>query len=308
MRIPTILVLILLIFAISLGIALQIGDTKLSQEKKTQLIPIDELIVNISDHSATITWQTKIPSVGKIMDSKNNITTSDDRGSHSQLTHFVTLKNLLPNTLYTYQIINDDQKYPDSPKTFKTGPNIPNPPSINNFPVLGTILGQNLQPIDEALVFLTTEGNTIQGTYASVVGNFLLSLSDLRTADLNQSVSIDSETSATLTIKKDNQKSEIKIKVPLGNTYLPSIQLGQNLDLTNYQPPQSTYSASLDLNPAPKASPRKFDLNNDNKINAVDLSVLVDYIKTKKYVPLADFNNDRALDQKDVDLLKPQVQ
>jgi hypothetical protein len=304
MKIPTILVLIVFIFALSLGLAIYTVNNTLAQQKYTSLSPIDIQVTNITDHSAVITWQTQVPSVGKIVLAAKSSETPDDRGLTPRLTHFVTIKSLSPNTLYPYQVKNDDQLYQTS-QSFKTGSSIPDQPSISNFPVLGTILDQKLQPIDEALVYLKTDGNQLLAAYSSTAGNFVMPLSDLRTSDLKQSVVVNSDTSASLTIKKDGLKSEIAFKLPLSNTYLPTIQLGQDIDLTNYTPPPARSPEDLSNQQIPTVN--KFDLNNDGKINVVDLSIMLDYLKTKKYVPSADFNTDKKVDQKDIDVLKQQL-
>ncbi len=158
MKIPTILGLALLIIAISLGVFLYTYKQKKDNQKKEQLTPINIQIVNTSDTQVSIVWQTKSPAIGIILSGEDNKLESkqpDDRdieGQSPYVVHFVTIKNLKPDTNYFFQIQNDNFKFPNQAIQFKTEKVNSSKIPPNN-PILGTVLDSNLQPIDEALVF-----------------------------------------------------------------------------------------------------------------------------------------------------------
>ena len=87
---------------------------------------------------------------------------------------------------------------------------------------------------------------------------------------------------------------------------MPPLILGQNTDLREYI---ASSSSTLKLNQnkiviSNSERIRKFDLNLDTEVNAVDLSILLDEMSKKSKDKKYDFNNDGRIDQTDVELIK----
>lgn len=294
MKIPTSLGLILLIIAIGLGIFLYSYKQKLDTAKKVAFTPSDIQVVNISDDQASVIWQTKTPIVGHIDWSKTDTLKSsqiDDQDTKEQqtphLVHFVTIKNLDPETNYFFKIQDEKYKFPDQPLQFKTvkklgAQNTPNPP------IIGTVLDTNLEPVTEGLVFLKLDQTSNLATYITNKGNYLLPLTNLRDQAGTKQFILSKDTSAALVISRGDLKSNVKILLPPGKRPLEPIILGQDLDLT-----ANTTENAIN-----------YDLNNDGQINAVDLSIVLNNFNKDQPNEIADLNQDGIVDEQDLDMMK----
>lgn len=296
--IPTILGLGLLFTAIFLGLTIFFYNQEF--KKKIDLInsPKNIQIVNISDSSATIIWETATETTSSLLwgkDKKLNSSVSDDRDQTELKPHQVhihTLKNLDSDTLYEFQIKNNNSLSKKS--SFKTSKRLLSQTeslakiSLVNKPIIGKILDQSLEPTKEALVLLNLSQASPLATVTSTAGNFILPLVDLRSTDLNNYLTVENSLPAELKIYKNNRVTKAKIILPL-NEVLPPIILGQETDLTH-----ATSSAAVKKNP--------IDLNGDGKINAVDLSIIIANLG-KRGDNSADLNSDQIVDQKDLDII-----
>lgn len=296
--IPTILGLGLLFTAIFLGLAIFFYN----QEFKKRIDLINGAkniqIVNISDTSATIIWETSSETRslllwGKDGNLSNSVNDDRDQGSiKPHQVHIHTLKNLASESLYEFQIKNNNSL--SKKFSFKTARSLPSQTeglvksSLANKPIVGKILDPSLEPTQEALVLLSLNQAAPIATVTSTAGNFILPLADLRSEDLNNYLTIEDRLPAQLKIYKNNRATKAKIILPL-NDPLTAIILGQETDLT-----QGTNSAVVKKNP--------IDLNGDGKINAVDLSIIIANLG-KRGDNLADLNSDQIVDQKDLDII-----
>lgn len=306
MKIPTLIGIALLITLLaSLGLYFYYSK---SQQKPVQFQITTLEVVNITNDSAVVVWQTSIPAVGEVMYSQfepvsEKATDIRDKGqSKPRLIHFVSLNNLKANTKYIYKVKNDSEIMQKS-LDFKTA-NIPakNEEDLNfsfNKPIKGTILNSNLNPIDESLIFLQIPGAQKLATFSSTAGNFILPLKTVLSQDLNQFFTIAPETGANLNVVSGALSSDVKIIISDKTVNLPPIPIGSNLDLSNYKPAPKT---KIMFNETPSTG---IDFNGDSKVNSLDLAMLREMAKpgglkgtgTSKF----DINSDGAVDQKDVD-------
>lgn len=259
--------------------------------------------VNISDSSATITWQTEIPTIGLISyGSSQNLSESsgDDRDKNNKeirLTHFVTIKNLKPNTNYYYKIKTAGSLYPNQSLGFKTATSPQQETALA--PIRGMIvIDGSLTPVDEALIFLKIPGAADLASFSTTAGNFIIPLKNLYQPNLMDFFIPKPGIEATLVIARANLESSVKIILPLYNQPLPPIILGENKDL------RQALATSLAQTAALSAKLIKYDLNNDGQLNALDVSIVIDNFGKKQKIERADLNNDWIVDQKDLDLLK----
>lgn len=303
MRIPTLLALF--IIALLLGVGIYFSDrfqapTTLSSPPQTITL------ANLSDSEASIIWQTKDPVTGLLSFGLTDALGDeqvDDR-DQSQIqnhqSHIVSLTNLPPQTLIFYKIKSSLTFYPDNPLSFKTAP-AASSGSLDqakdfNKPIFGVVVNPDLTPAIEALVFLKIPGGVDQATLTSTAGNFLIPLINLRKSDLSDLLVLSQKTPAELDIKSQNLESKVKVTLPLDQP-LTKVTLGQDSDFSQIS--------------SPSAKVINFDLNQDGKVNSVDLSILLESLNTKKgdpkFNPAADFDSDGVIDQKDVDLLKAAI-
>jgi hypothetical protein len=312
MKIPTILGLALIITTVSLGIVLLYSQNKAAGEEKTRIEPKEIQVLNISDTQATVIWQTNSPAIGRIAygtSSSLDNTASDNRDRTSvqeHQIHFVTLRQLNPETTYYYKVLSNGHSFPSEFKSFKTAKKLAE--KLENKPIRGSVLNINLNPIDEALVFLEIDNAQEFATFTSTAGNFILPLTQLRTQDLAYPFSINSNTQAKLIIKKGNLTSEVNLTLPLpNNQLLPPLVIGQNIDLKDLITHSTTEAKPLDQTSSPKEN--KFDLNSDNKTNSLDLAIVLDHFgqsvgnNAEEQLKKSDLNGDAKIDQKDIDLL-----
>lgn len=299
MKIPTLLGLILLLIAIGLGITLFYVKQQAYIQGKIAYEPIDFQIANITDTSAVITWQTHLPIQGTVYLS-NNTEYKDSRDelfSQPYTTHFVTLTGLAPQTQYTFTLRENGFEYSDGQYKFTTASQTSKTEKPASQILKGTVLTNTLNALDEGLVYLRVNNAITQATYVKK-GNYLLPIQNID----------EQSKQATLLIKKNNQQATINFTLPLKEYILPTVTLGQNIDLGQYYSSSSALPKGLSTIPllAPKpasgsATP-SFDINNDGRVNTPDLSIVLQNVG--KNTRQADLNNDGTVDQKDVDLIR----
>ncbi len=288
-KIPTLLGLATIVTGLIVGILLiPLRQTFLSSAD-TSATPRGAEVANISGSAASVYWQTEKQTPGFIQAgtsaSSLNLVFQDDRdhtalGNH-QL-HFVTLTNLSPNTVYYYKVHSGAIIYPvDKPLSFKTAS--PITPSATP-PVVGNIIDDNSQPVNEAIITLEIPGAQKMATISKTAGSFALSLNSLYNDALTSAFPL-SSTQATLRIFDGNKSSSVSLTLPAKP--LPPVTLGKDLSLDA----ESVAATSL------------YDLNDDGTINSLDLSVLLRNINKKTFLRQADINGDGKVDQEDLQQL-----
>lgn len=297
-KIPTLLGLGILTMGLVVSIILTGSRQVLLSRAGTSANPKNINVVNMTSSSVSIYWNTDEDTSGFVRAGSNStldLTFKDDRDDElpqNHKLHFVTLTNLTPNTLYNYKIGSGTNLYPHETLSFKTAPKL-NTNSLT--PLIGSVLDATGKPITESFLLLYIDGAQSLATVTKVAGNFILPLKELRTQDLNQQIQIpENGISATLEISNIQQSSKVTLKLPLADNILPPLTLGQDLDLT---PKPASPSGEL----------KKFDLNNDGIINALDASMLLSNFSTKPRDKKLDLNRDGVVDKKDVDLISKYV-
>ncbi len=316
MKIPTILGLTLLITAISLGVIIQNQRQLYLAQKKQVFEPKQISLANISPTQATIIWQTDFPIDGSVIYGTNNplLTNKqiDDRDTSSnnpkpRLSHFVTLKNLTPNTKYFYKLATKEFVSSDLPLELKTSSNISGDNPTYPKPIRGVILDSDLKTVEDAIVKINIPGAQDLATFTTNSGSFLIPLKDVLTSDLGNYFKLPETTSISglLSIQKSDQLSEINISLPIKSSNLPPLTLGQNLNLKNFE---ATSSDNLTQNPPPEETSNtltgdKFDLNEDGKVNSLDLAIVIQNLGKAPKDKRTDFDKNGIVDQRDVDII-----
>ncbi len=264
-KIPTLLGLGIILVGIGVGVFLVLREQIYLSNAAPSQTPQNIKVSNIDDSQVSISWQTSSPSLGFVtfgQSSPGEETTLDGRDNklpQSHLVHFVTLKNLLPKTTYQYRIVSG--KITTEVFKFTTAPQ--GTTQSNLRPVIGTVLdGEN--PLDEGIAFVALSGASLQSSLVKSLGNFLIPLSSLRTADLSDLYSLSEEAQAKITIVSAKGEASAVFNLKPDGINLPPLKIGQGLDLTLSQPTPS---------PVPTQDLKIYDLNNDGKINSNDYSL-----------------------------------
>lgn len=276
-KIPTILGLLILFLGIAAGLFLVKEGPRYFSRASPEENPKSILVTNISHNSFTVSWLTDAKVSGSVsygQGSSLNLTAFDERGTGAFGSHFVMVKNLNPQTKYSFQIVSGKTKFgqTDSPKInqncqdFMTasaeGPpfEITTGPSLNipaNYPSYGTILmdssGSLATGAIACLIFPNLSSTPVSGLVKES-GNVLLTPSNSRSLDFSSFVSF-----ADL-----GEKEEIYISGENGATAFltcetgkdhpwPTIILGETKNCsseTNNLSPQSHFQSLSDSSPS----------------------------------------------------------
>ena len=303
-KIPTLLGLSVIFLGIIAGVYLSLkSQTSFITQAAPDIIPQNITLTNISDQSVTISWQTSQATPSFItlgISSPDEQTVLDDRDKTSpspRLNHYITIKDLQPQTTYLFKIISG--KYQLETARFKTASTLVSQTNLN--PVIGSVLDGET-PINDGIVYLAITGSIPQSALIKTSGNFLIPLSKLAKSDLSESYQITGEEIGKLTVISGNGQSSAIFKLKISGQLLPPLKLGQNLDLTELEPtPQSTPP------PPTKEELDKFDLNGDGQINANDHAIVLQNFGKNPKDKKADLNSDGVVDQKDVDLMAQKI-
>lgn len=158
------------------------------------------LISNISDHQATISWTTKVPTRGELLVSSNFKfpilpifskdlqkddldKTSDKVGYYT--THHITIGSLDSSKRYNFRVFQGQKKVFEG--SFKTGPTITG--FIGPSPIYGKVLRSDKKtPVVRAIVYLriikNASSSALLSTLTNGEGGWSLDLANLRDANL----------------------------------------------------------------------------------------------------------------------------
>lgn len=301
-KIPTLLGLGIIIVGIFSGVFLVLKDRVLSTRASLDLTPQNITVTNTEDSFLTISWQTTAQTPSFItfgQTSSDEKVVLDDRDSDlpkPRFTHYVTVKNLKPQTTYQFKSISGKL----ASDTFKATTASPVANQTGLAPVIGSVLDDN-KPMDDGIAYLSISGAVIQSALVKNLGNFLIPLSFIRKADLSDILKPSEDDIAKLTIISGKGQASAIFKLGSSGSLLPPLKLGQNVDLTSplETPGPQTIPKASDLD--------KFDLNGDKLINAADYAIVLQNFGKSPKNKNADLNSDGVVDQKDLDLTQKKI-
>lgn len=297
-RIPTLLGIGIVLTGIISGVILTLKDQPFSfiSEAAPDISIPKPNITNVTDDSITMSFETSIeiksfltyglnsPGEQIILDDK------DDKKPVERKIHYFTIGNLATETSYKYKITAGKNTYEGSFKTAKAET------LQNGFnPIIGSVLAED-KIISEGAAYLSVAGAITQSAMVKN-GNFLIPVSFMRKGDLSDTfVPLDS-TKAKLTIISDLGEANILFLLKNLDNSLPPIYIGENLDLTDINPPPPTALSDLE----------RFDLNSDGQINAADNAIVLKNFGKNPKDKKADLNSDGVVNQEDLDLMAKQI-
>lgn len=291
-KIPTLLGLGIIFFGIAAGVYLVLREQTSLSRAAPNLTPQNITLTNITEDSVVVSWQTFSPTTSFISFGQGNLqeqTNLDDRDTNTpkpHLTHYVTLKNLLPKTHYQFKIISG-KKLTDILK-FETAEPLRDQTGFT--PIIGSVLDGNA-PLNDGIAYLSISGANSQSSLIKTGGNFLIPISQMRKDDLSDTYLLTEGIVAKLMIISDKGSISALFKLKISSQPLPSLKLGQDVDLT--------FPATQELN--------YYDLNNDGKINAADNAIILQNFGKNPKNSKADLNADGEVNQKDLNLISKKI-
>ena len=254
---PTALGLLILLVAVGVGLYWVKNKTGTADITSGQtLAPKQVRLTNVTDTGFTVSWVSDQSATGKIKLGTEETSLKDqvldDRDQLSGETgsfevHHLTAKNLKANTKYYFKIESQGRAFDNQGKPFEitTGPTLGNPPPAD--PVYGTILTASRTPAEEVVVYVNLANAAPLSALVKSGGNWALSLSTARTADLKSYLTYDAQaTIINLLAQGGKQGTAPAITTTVNDNPVPDITLGQSHD----------FRAQAQTSPAPAtASP-----------------------------------------------------
>lgn len=258
-RIPTIIGLAVLLIGVVAGVFLVQKDQVFSPRASIQKTPSQVRITNVTDNSFTASWITEEKTLGYVVwgsqgSSLDN--TAQDKNStntdKSQL-HYVEVKGLNPNTTYSFKLASDttDNLYDNhgQPYEITTGSTLGSPTGSDT--VYGTVLDESGIPASGAVVYLTMPNAQPISAQVRNNGNWVVSLSSIRTETLDDWIAYDLETTVLdLFVRGKEKKSSIVTTTGCARP-LPTVNLGQTYDFRDLCEVEDTSKTSAQKTPTP---------------------------------------------------------
>lgn len=250
-RIPTLLGLIILTIGIAAtSVLVQTGVITIQQAAPGET-PENVRITNVTATSFTVSYTTQ----AKVLGSLAYGTTSDfgsvgfdDRDQKNTTAgeyslHYITVKNLKPETLYFFAITSGKDTYlhNDAPFQVTTAPQLTQEPP-NQLPASGKVLLPDGTTPKEAIIYLSSDTSQTLSALVQDSGNYILPLNALRTLDLSQYHTLDPMQKLQELIVGPELKSNVVLLASQLNP-VPVITLSQDYDFTAQTTPLASPSA-----------------------------------------------------------------
>lgn len=249
-RIPTLLGLSMISIGIFVtSVLVQTGVITIGQAAPPEN-PENVRITNITATSFTVSYTTE----AKVLGSLSYGTTSDygsvgfdDRDQRNNTSgsynlHYITVKNLKPETQYFFAITSGKDTYlhDDVPFQAKTGPILKEEPPQQS-PASGKVLLPTGNAPNEAIVYISSMGTETLSAFTSN-GSFILPLNSLRNENLTAYATLPKDQKLNGLIIGFHQKSAILLLATQINP-IPPITLSQDYDFTLQTTPLASPSA-----------------------------------------------------------------
>jgi len=187
-KIPTLIGIVVLVIGITTGVLLVSSKQIFRLGAQGTNPPKNVRISNITGDSFTATWTTQEESVSSLFwgSDRTNLTKLEiDEIAGAGFTHSTTVRGLTPQKIYYFIINSGDKEYDnnDIPWQVTTGAQLAQPEAPNI--ISGSVLTATGTPATNALIHIQVGGTSPLSTITSENGSWVITLSSLRTADLN---------------------------------------------------------------------------------------------------------------------------
>lgn len=257
-KIPTIIGLLLVVFAVMIFRYAFDRITPLLTRASVSHAPKNMTVTNITDSSFTVTWITDEPTNGSVrlegggmfFDERYAEASSKTRTAPAAYTtHSVPVRNLKPETVYKFTILSNGTPSLSGGKPYETK----TAPVITGLgtgiePAYGQINAQNGLPLEGALVYLTPENGQTLSTLSKSTGTWVMPLNLVRSSDLTRYVQNAERIDESLIIRAADGESTA-LTDTLNDNPVPSMTIGKTYDFRKIQaqttpPPQQLAQVS----------------------------------------------------------------
>lgn len=197
----------------------------------------DIKITNISFGSFTVSWFTSKPAIGlvKVIGNTHTIYLDDldnDNIGRPRTSHYVTIKNLNENTLYSLKVINDNLNCNDDIAcptiTQKTVSKVAAFYSLP--PAQGTVLNTEGKSAENAIIYLTLGNNMLLSGRTDSMGLWVIPLNNLHSKDFHNITAPNDNENIYIQVKYSKELSAqatIDVKSVKQNVTIPPITIGK---------------------------------------------------------------------------------
>jgi hypothetical protein len=261
-RIPTLLALILVVGGIITTSYLVQRSTSYLTHAAPDPTPHGVQIANISDSSMTVTFETFEPTVAAVnVQGLTDGLVFDDRSNKNSTkayySHIFTIKNLSPNSTYSFSIVSNGQTYNDNGKAYTARTAASLAPQKNNksFTIQGTIILPDGEKGKDTLVTATVGNSQLLAGITNDSGEYTLTPSFLLDSSLKKYLSASGSGTLTLHAYQQDMQSTIKV-LSQDSAAIPIVTLSKDYDFTvpftitnatpeaGFQIPESTNTSS----------------------------------------------------------------
>jgi hypothetical protein len=238
-KIPTIIVLVILILGVVLGVILVRNRQIFRLGASGEEAPKDIRVTNISESTLSVSWTTEIPTTGVVVwgESEGSLQRSAPSETGNGRIHSATITGLEPETTYFYEINSAGETYDNNGIPWQSQTAASLEPPTAPIVISGTIEDASGALVGGALVYVSAGGGTSLSTITSQEGNWVVSVSNARTQDLASFVEIDeSRTLAEIFVQAGEKGTASALIYPASAKPAPPIVLGQSHDFKNLPP------------------------------------------------------------------------
>lgn len=251
-KIPTLLAILIACFVGLFFIRLFTQTAVPSKAEKKTVKRLE--ITNISSNQTAIYWQTDRKTVGWLLygDKENrvNIPVYDDRdllqNKLGYMNHYVTVKHLKENQTYFFKLVNDNKLEDNGnlPFTFKTRENEKDFKGRN--PAYGKVIQANGLPLENAVVILRVEKDSLFSSLSKSTGEWLIPLNGITTS---------ADEKVTIEIIGEQENSQVVTDLSNVSPLPQTIIIGKNFDFTSSNDVLSATSMT-----APSSTNKEIDI------------------------------------------------
>lgn len=250
-KIPTVLSFLVLVFGVMVTTILVKQGVIFFGHAAPSDVPQNIRITNISDSGFTVTYTTSASVIGTVTITNNGKpqVILDDRDQQAGVpksynVHSISVRNLTPQTAYSFTILSGSTTYQDGNKPFAltTQQKITDTPTEQT-PLAGKILLPNGTVPSETIVFVTTSNGQLLSTLLNPSGLYILPLNTMRTKDFSSLVKFTSDSVLQILITNGSTSSQATVGMGSINP-VPAIVLSQDYDFTLNTKPLATGSAT----------------------------------------------------------------
>jgi len=239
-KVPTLIGLVVIVVGLAASLFLVKRSQVLFLRAKEGTIPGQIKVTNITDNSFTVSWFTSELAEGSVRSGTKpgaiDIQNLDERDlnsgeKESHFSHYVSLNNLNPGTVYYFEIYSDSYKYDDNGKPYQitTAPEAKSKESASDLSY-GSVFGIDGGPAEGAIVYFNVGDSTLQSSLVTSAGNWAVSLSQARTLDLSDFVTYSPDETIIEIFVQDRQQTATVVTTTGQDDPVPPITLGENLN------------------------------------------------------------------------------